>query len=506
MPIAELSCLHKFLKPSAEEHYFQFTDAQTTDSKPLWLSPLDAPLPDDMLPFAKKWAEAQNFRGEAGSFTLLPNEHGQTAGAIFGLGEYSKINNNDIDPFSNDSLPARSPFVFGALPALLPAGAWHFAPSSLSLLHEPFLACLGMILGSYQFRLGKEKAPVKQVKFSLPQNVDKAALTAQAEAIFLTRNLINLPANIMTCEALELAARQVAKQFSAEIKVIQGDMLIEHNFPLIHAVGRAGSEAPRLIDIIWDNRPQNRRNAGEAAVTLVGKGVCFDTGGLDIKSAAGMLLMKKDMGGAANVLGLGFMIMSARLPVRLRILIPAVENAISGNAFRPGDILPSRKGLTVEIGNTDAEGRLILADALAYADEEAPALLIDMATLTGAARVALGPDVPPFYCRSRAFAESLSRHAVSAHDPLWHMPLWQNYMQNLASPAADINNVTKDGFAGSITAALFLSRFVERAAVWAHLDIFGWRPKAAPAFPLGGDAQGIRALFAAICENFPNGE
>jgi leucyl aminopeptidase len=272
-------------------------------------------------------------------------------------------------------------------------------------------------------------------------------------------------------DALEAAVRALAARHKAKVEVVKGDALLEKNFPMIHAVGRASSEAPRLIDMRWGPK-------GAPKVTLVGKGVCFDTGGLDIKPASGMLIMKKDMGGAANVLGLASMIMDAKLVIRLRVLIPAVENAISGNAFRPGDILPSRKGLTVEIGNTDAEGRLVLADALALADEQEPQLLIDMATLTGAARVALGPDLPPFYTDDDALAGEVAAAAIAVEDPLWRMPLWRPYEAKLTSKIADINNVTTDGFAGSVTAALFLRRFVEKAASWAHFDIFAWNPSA----------------------------
>jgi leucyl aminopeptidase len=264
---------------------------------------------------------------------------------------------------------------------------------------------------------------------------------------------------------------------------------------MIHAVGRASAEAPRLIDMSWG--PE-----GAPKVTLVGKGVCFDTGGLDIKPSSGMLLMKKDMGGAANILGLASMVMASGLNLRLRVLIPAVENSIAGNAFRPGDVLTSRKGITVEIGNTDAEGRLVLADALALADAEEPQLLVDMATLTGAARVALGPDLPPFYTGDEALASDLAAASLAVGDPLWRMPLWRPYDAKLSSRIADINNVTTDGFAGSITAALFLKRFVDRTASWAHFDIFAWNPSDRPYGPAGGEAQGIRALERIISARF----
>jgi leucyl aminopeptidase len=296
-------------------------------------------------------------------------------------------------------------------------------------------------------------------------------------------------------DRLEDAARDLAAAHGAEVTVTAGDMLLTANLPMIHAVGRAAAEAPRLIDLHWGP-------ADTPKVTLVGKGVCFDTGGLDIKSPSGMLLMKKDMGGAANVLGLAALIMGAKLKLRLRVLIPAVENAISGNAFRPGDVLTSRKGLTVEIGNTDAEGRLVLADALALADEEEPALLIDMATLTGAARVALGPDLPPFFTDDDKLAAALAAAADKVADPLWRMPLWSPYDKKLSSKVADLNNVTTDGFAGAVTAALFLRRFVDNARSWAHFDVFGWCPAEKPHCPVGGEAQAIRAIEAVLAGRY----
>jgi leucyl aminopeptidase len=316
-----------------------------------------------------------------------------------------------------------------------------------------------------------------------------------ADAICLGRDLINTPAEDMGPSELEAAVRSLSKRHKASVKVIRGTAL-KKGFPMIHAVGRASDDAPRLIDMTWGP-------ARAPKVTLVGKGVCFDTGGLDIKPAAGMALMKKDMGGAAAVLALASMIMSARLNVRLRVLIPAVENAIAGNAFRPGDVLTSRKGITVEIGNTDAEGRLVLADALHLADGEKPDLLVDMATLTGAARVALGPDLPPFYTSDDALADELARHGTATADPLWRLPFWQRYHDMISSRVADINNAGTGGFAGSITAALFLERFVEQAKSYVHLDIFGWVPAARPARPAGGEPQAARALFALIAGRYP---
>ncbi|HTV70066.1 MAG TPA: leucyl aminopeptidase family protein [Rhizobiaceae bacterium] len=414
-----------------------------------------------------KWADLNGFKGEQGRVLIVPETNGTIAGALFGLGN------------GNDDFGA---LTVGSLARSLPAGEWHFADDPA----DPTIAAIGLKLGSYVFtRYGKK--PGKDVRFALPEGADASRVARVSDAVFLTRDLVNTPTSDMGPSALEEAVRALAKAHKAQISVVKGDALIEKNFPMIHVVGRASTDAPRLIDMSWG--PKNA-----PLVTLVGKGVCFDTGGLDIKPASSMLLMKKDMGGAANVLGLASMIMAAKLKVRLRVLIPAVENAISGNAFRPGDVLNSRKGITVEIGNTDAEGRLVLADALALADEERPELLIDMATLTGAARVALGPDLPPFYTHDDALAGEISAAAIAAADPLWRMPLWKPYDSKLSSKVADMNNVTTDGFAGSITAALFLSRFVQHAKSWAHFDIFAWSPSDRPHCPAGGEAQGIRAL------------
>jgi len=294
-------------------------------------------------------------------------------------------------------------------------------------------------------------------------------------------------------DELEAAARRIALQGKAVFSVTTGDALLAANFPLIHAVGKASTRAPRLIDFVW-GRSDARK------VTLVGKGVCFDTGGLDLKPSSAMLLMKKDMGGAATALGLAQLIMEAGLDVRLRVLIPAVENSVSGSAFRPSDVWPSRKGLSVEIGNTDAEGRLVLADALALADEEAPDLLIDFATLTGAARTALGPEIVPFYTHDDGLALALAQAGQRVNDPVWRMPLWQPYRGWLDSKIADTNNISDGAFAGSITAALFLEKFVARAKSWAHFDLYAWNAKARPGRPVGGEAQVLRALFEVLKE------
>jgi leucyl aminopeptidase len=328
-----------------------------------------------------------------------------------------------------------------------------------------------------------------------PEGVEVAEISRMAEATALARDLINTPANDMGPEELAAAAQQLADRYGGNFHCIVGDDLTRQNFPLIHAVGMASPRAPRLIDFTWGDPAHPK-------VTLVGKGVCFDTGGLDLKPSAGMLIMKKDMGGAANVLALASMVMDAKLKLRLRVLIPAVENAVAGNAFRPLDIFTSRKGITVEIGNTDAEGRLVLADALALADEEKPDLLIDMGTLTGAARVALGPDLPPFYTNDETLALDVAGHAKAENDPLWRLPLWPPYDSWLDSKVANLNNVPSGTFAGSITCALFLQRFVEAAKSWLHVDIYGWTPSAKPARPEGGECQAARAIYKLLSQRY----
>jgi leucyl aminopeptidase len=425
---------------------------------------------------ARQFADANGFAAKPGKCLILPAANGAIAQVIFGLEE--------------ESAKSRDPFRAGALPGLLPAGTYRFANAP----HDARLATLAFALGSYRFARYR-KADNPEVRLVPPDGVDAAELERMAEAAFLARDLINTPSNDMGPAELALAAQQLAQRFDAQFKCVVGDDLTRQNFPLIHAVGMASSRAPRLIDFTWGD-------ASHPKVTLVGKGVCFDTGGLDLKPSGSMLLMKKDMGGAANVLALAQMVMDARLKVRLRVLIPAVENAVAGNAFRPLDVFTSRKGLTVEIGNTDAEGRLVLADALALADEEKPDLLIDLGTLTGAARVALGPDLPPFYTDDEALAEGLSASAKREHDPLWRMPLWPPYDSWLDSKVANINNAPSGGFAGSITCALFLQRFVEAARSWLHVDIYGWTPTAKPARPEGGECQAARAIYRLLSNRY----
>jgi leucyl aminopeptidase len=424
---------------------------------------------------AQKFADANGFAAKPGKCLILPATDGTIAQVIFGI--------------EDESAKSRDPFRPGALPGLLPAGTYRFANTP----HDLRLAALAFALGSYRFGRYR-KTEAADVRLVPPDGVDAAELTRIVEAASLARDLINTPSNDMGPAELEAAARDVAGRYGASFTCITGEELAK-NFPLVHAVGMASIRAPRLIDFCWGDPAHPK-------VTLVGKGVCFDSGGLDLKPSGGMLLMKKDMGGAANVLALAQMVMDAKLKVRLRVLIPAVENAVAGNAFRPLDIFKSRKGLTVEIGNTDAEGRLILADALALADEEKPELLVDLGTLTGAARVALGPDLPPFYTNDEALAADVARLARQENDPLWRMPLWPPYDSWLDSKVANINNAPSGGFAGSITCALFLQRFVEAAKSWLHVDIYGWTPSAKPARPEGGECQAARTIYKLLSERY----
>ncbi|MDJ0931041.1 leucyl aminopeptidase family protein [Breoghania sp.] len=425
-------------------------------------------------PEAGRWAKANGYEGSLGSVLIVPDSEGGVVRILFGEAAES------------------APHGAGGLPGALPAGTYRLEGFS-----EPHMACLAFALGSYTYRTYKSNKGADEAhpRLVVPAGFALSSARIELEAVALVRDLINTPANDFGPEELADAACRIAERFGAEFSVIVGEDLLERNFPMIHAVGKASTRALRLIDFSWGDLSNPR-------VTLVGKGVCFDTGGLDIKPPSSMLLMKKDMGGAANVLGLAFMIMASNLPVNLRVLIPAVENSISGNAFRPGDILPSRRGISVEIGNTDAEGRLVLADALALADEQSPDLIVDMATLTGAARIALGPEVMRFYTDSDAFAGALAEEAETVADPLWRMPLWKPYSKMPDSKVADINHISTGGFAGSITTALFLSRFVENAETWAHFDIFGWNPSTRPGHPEGGEAQAIRAFFAALKKRY----
>jgi leucyl aminopeptidase len=414
------------------------------------------------------FADAAGFEPKPGRHLLLPGKEGLGC-VLFGL------------EAADDT---KDPFLPGRLAQQLPDGVYRFANEP----HDARLAALAIALGSYRFTRYR-KAEAHAVQLELGQSIDGTELQHIVEAVTLARDLINTPANDMGPAQLEQAARKLAARHGASINAIVGDDLLAHNFPLIHAVGRAAAGAPRLIDMTWGE-------ANHPRVTLVGKGVCFDTGGLDIKPDTSMLNMKKDMGGAATALALAHMIMTRGLKLRLRVLIPAVENSIAGGSFRPRDIYTSRKGMTVEIGNTDAEGRLILADALALADEDKPALIADFATLTGAARVALGPDLPAFFTDDDALATELMARGTSENDPLWRLPLWRPYESMLESKVADTNNVGGSQ-GGAITAALFMRRFVT-AKSWLHFDLFAWSASAKPGRPEGGDCQAARALYALL--------
>lgn len=416
--------------------------------------------------------------GAARKQTLLPDADGAPRAIALGLG-----NGRSGDPCGPSEL------LVGQLATSAPAGVYALPQTGV----DAELAAIAWGLGAYRFRRYKTTdAAADRARLALPASVDGQNVLDIVDAVWMGRDLINTPASDLGPEELETAARQLAARFGADVTSIVGDDLLSANFPLIHAVGRASTRAPRLIDLNW-SRPAGRLDAPR--VTLVGKGICFDTGGLDIKPASGMLLMKKDMGGAATALTLGAMIMALGVDVRLRILIPAAENSIDGNAFRPSDIIKSRAGLTVEVGNTDAEGRLVLADALCLADDEQPDLLLCFATLTGACRVALGPDLPGLFTDDDALASEIAAAGLAVGDPVWRLPLWPGYDRNLESEVADMSNVSDGPFAGAITAALFLKRFVRNAKQFAHIDLFGWRPSARPLGPKGGEPQTARALI-----------
>jgi leucyl aminopeptidase len=453
------------------------TGADASPAIPIWFAAADnwSEVRAQLAASARDFAEAAGFEPKAGRHLLLPGSDG-VAGVLFGI--------------DAAHAPAGDPFLPGRLPELLPKGTYRFA----NMTHDPRLAALAFALGSYRYDRYRQIED-RGVRLALSNSVDADELTRVADGVMLARDLINTPANDMGPADLEQTARELAARHGAEIGAIVGDELLANNFPLVHTVGRAAAQAPRLIDMNWGDPAHPK-------VTLVGKGVCFDSGGLDIKPSSSMLNMKKDMGGAASMLALAHMVMDRKLKVRLRVLVPAVENSVAGGSFRPRDIYRSRKGITVEIGNTDAEGRLILADALALADADAPELLIDMGTLTGAARVALGPDLPAFYTNDDAWAADVARHAQAENDAVWRMPLWAPYRSMLDSKVADINNVSNGTFAGSITCALFLQRFVEAAKVWLHFDIFAWNPSSKPGRPEGGECQVARALYALLRERY----
>jgi leucyl aminopeptidase len=418
------------------------------------------------------WLKASGFTAAAGKIQYLPGPDGSVSGIAFGIGK-------DEDPFQCATLAAS-----------LPAG--HYRLATVPASRNGTTLALAWAMGHYRFSRYKGKDTAKPGPVLVwPEDADHAQVLRVARGLFLARDLVNTPANEMGPGELAVAASDLAREHRADCSVIEGRALVEKNFPLIWAVGAGSSRSPRLIDIRWGD-------ARHPKVTLVGKGVCFDSGGLDIKPSSAMLTMKKDMGGAAAVLGIAHMVMDAKLPVSLRVLIPAVENSISGDAYRPGDVFRSRKGLTVEIGNTDAEGRLVLADALAEGDTDTPDLMICMATLTGAARVATGFDLPPFFTQDDTLANQLSTAAARESDAMWRFPLWRGYAELIESKIADLTNNPGSPNAGAITAALFLERFVEKAKSFAHFDIAAWNDRARPGRPLGAEAQGIRAIFSML--------
>jgi leucyl aminopeptidase len=430
-------------------------------------------------PFARQWLIEQNFKAEKHRVVLLPASDGALACAVAGLGKRA----GELCLWHAAGFAER-----------LPARRFRFAQDFSA--SEATQLTLGFAYGAYRFeRYRSSKNELASLE--PPSNADMAYVVHAAESLRMARDWINTPAGDFGPSQLAAAARQVADRHHAEFKQWVGEDLLSANFPAIHAVGRASSEAPRLIELRWAPR------GGDAypRVTLIGKGVCFDSGGLDIKPSSGMALMKKDMGGAAVALALAHSLMSAKIRAQLRVLVPAVENSISGNAYRPGDVLATRKGLTVEVGNTDAEGRLVLCDALAFADAERPDLIIDFATLTGAARVALGPELPALFGNEQGVVDELARVAAAEHDPLWPMPLWAGYEDELASKIADLNNVASSTFAGAVFGALFLKRFVTESP-WVHIDLYAWNSKDRPGRGVGGEAQALRGVYRYLVERY----
>ena len=416
------------------------------------------------------WLELLGLAGKAGDFAVLPGRDGKAAGAVLVLSAKPNL------------------WDFGALATRLPAGTWKLGDTSPV---SPTDAAVAIGLGTWRFERYRSKKAKAGPKIVWPQGADKVRASAIVESMCLARDLITTPSSDMGPAELAAAVQALGKTHKAKVSVIVGDDLLKKNYPMVHAVGRASSRAPRLIDLTWGN-PRDPK------VTLVGKGVCFDTGGLDLKPAAGMLNMKKDMAGAATMLAVAGMIMGTKLPVRLRLLIPAVENSVSGNAFRPLDVVPTRKGISVEIGNTDAEGRLILCDALFEGASEKPTMMVNCATLTGAARVAVGSELAALFCNNDELAQQLIASGVAVADPMWRLPLYKGYRALLDSKVADINNVSAGGFGGAITAALYLQEFVPDEVPWAHFDMMAWNSTSRPGRPEGGEAQAARAIFATI--------
>lgn len=425
-------------------------------------------------PATVTWLQTNGFVGAADSHVLIPDTNGALAQVFAGVAH------------------ADDPFGLAGLPTVLPPGDYHLSDQGQQV--PPEAAALAWSLGGYTFDRYKARRRPPATLVMRASTATARAL-AQAEAIAMVRDLVNTPAEHMGPHDLARATQALAKRHGAGFAQVQGDALLKKRFPAIHAVGRASTRAPRLIELNW-GKPKH------PLVSIVGKGVCFDTGGLDIKPADGMRLMKKDMGGAAHALGLASMVMALQLPIRLQVLIPAVDNAIAGNAYRPGDVIKTRAGVQIEIGNTDAEGRVILCDALAYAVESKPDLIIDLATLTGAARIALGPQLPALFCREMAPARQLVDLGLQLHDPLWHLPLWEPYASGIASTVGDIVNTGRNAMAGAINAALFLAHFVPPQQDWLHVDLFGWNDTARAGRPIGGEAQTLRTLLVYLEQRF----
>ena len=457
-------------------------EAEASGARPIWLvgeQGFGAWL-EVQTPGVRSWVRTQGFQAEKNKLLVIPTGSGDgIAGAVLGLGPTADLSEPTI-------------WTSAGLPDRLPPGRYRFA-GSFSAVGATHLT-LGWEYGSYRFTRYR-KPPGELPSLVAPAGTDLEYVRLASQALAEARDLINTPANDLGPAELGEAVQRLALQHEAECRMIVGEELLRQNYPLIYEVGKGSAREPRLIDMRWGKR-------GAPQVTLVGKGVCFDTGGLDIKPSSGMILMKKDMGGAALVLALARMLMDADAPIQLRLLIPAVENSISGRSYRPSDVLRTRLGLTVEIGNTDAEGRLVLADALAEADREQPELLIDLATLTGAARVALGPELPAIYSTPSGLAEELRAIGERESDPLWPMPLWGGYEDDLASRIADLNNVSNTQFAGSIIGALFLKRFVTRTRNWLHADVYAWNAKERPGRPVGADPHTVRALYRLVRQRF----
>lgn len=433
----------------------------------------------------KAWLKEVGFVGDAGSAVKVPARDGKIARVLVGLGKAQATVWNYAR--AANAVPNKGSYRFERLDG----------KKSVELTdREAYDAALGWGLAAYRFDRYKSKAKPRKAKLVWPDACDRAAVTRVVEATYLVRDLINTPAADMGPAELAQAGKDLAERHGAKCTITVGKKLLEANYPAIHAVGRGSERAPRLLDIVWGDPKAPK-------VSICGKGVVFDSGGLDLKGAANMKFMKKDMGGGANALGLAHLIMDAQLPVRLRVLVPCVENGVAGDAMRPLDVLDSRKGITIEVGNTDAEGRLILCDALAEADSEEPEVLIDFATLTGAARVAVGSEISALFCQDEQLAADILDAAQATRDDTWRMPLHRAYRRFLDSRVADINNISNHGPGGAITAALFLNEFVSRKRAWAHLDINGWNPHARAGRPVGGEAMGMRACFEALRRRYP---